>query len=77
MTHTIGTGDFYYFPEDDSIWMVTDISSRVGLILIAGNHSSSTSLLRPEYVNLYGRYLGNIAITPTSQLRDFYPELFI
>ena len=72
----ISTGNFYYFPEDDSIWMITDISSRIGLILVVGNHSSSTSLL-PEYINLYGRYLGNLATTPTSQLTDFYPELFI
>ena len=76
MTHIIRTGDFYYFPEDNSIWMVTNISSRIGLMLVAGNHSSSTSLL-PEYVNSYGRYLGSIATTPTSQLKDFYPELFI
>ena len=73
---TISTGNFYYFPADDSIWMVTDISSRIGLMLVAGNHSSSTSLL-PEYINLYGRYLGNMATTPTSQLKDLYPELFI
>ena len=73
----ITTGNFYYFPADDSIWIVTAISHRITLMLIAGNHSSSTSFLLPEYVELYGRYLGNIATTPTSQLKDFYPELFI
>ena len=73
----ISTGNFYYFPEDDSIWMITDISSRIGLMLVVGNHSYSTISLLPKYINLYGRYLGNIATTPTSQLKDFYPELFI
>lgn len=73
---TISTGDFYYFYEDDSIWLITAIDSRISLTLIAGNHPSSITIL-PEYIHNFGRYLGNIAITPTSQLKNFYPELFI
>ena len=74
---TLSTGDFYYFPKDDSIWLVTAISNRVSLTLVAGNHSSSSTSLLPEYIYSFGRYLGNIATTPVSQLKSFYPELFI
>lgn len=70
----ITTGDLYYFPEDDSIWLVTAVSDRI--YLASAFKYAETSLL-PKYIELYGRYLGNTSTLPISQLKNFYPELFI
>lgn len=70
----ITIGDFYYFPRPDAVWLVTAISDRVYMTCLFDH--SETSIL-PKYVELYGRYLGNTSTLPASQLKDFYPELFI
>lgn len=74
MVPTITTGDFYYFPKSNAIWLVTAISDRIHMTRLF-DHSEASLL--PQFVIHYGRYLGNVSTTPTSQLKDFYQELFI
>ena len=74
MTPTITTGDFYCFSKSDDIWIVTAISDRIHMTRIFDHFETS---LFPQFVTHYGRYLGNVSTTPISQLKDFYPELFI